>query len=390
LIQSAVKDGEAKMLRLSLDEFKSPKIEAIWKQILRNSRHYDIGHTYEWNRYWWETYSNFGLVEKDPFILADGNHGMIAAIWPFFIRRRYGMRIVHWVGQSDGMTTDYMGVVAAEEMNDKTVRNLLEFLADNTRLWDIVDLRIPAWTNLIAAFIKNLVVCRSVFDFEWETRISDYAVVVNLYDHFEKNLSAMGKRTRGDIRQYLRAAGQNQIRFEIYRKNVISSQLRALFDLSTNNWMIFNDEGSRRFIVQVVESLATSEEHIILGVLAHKAKAIASVLGFERDGTCYLHPAGVLRHQVAGVSPGITMYAMLINSLIERKFKRLDLSPGLEEYKFRLGGHAEPVYQFLIWHHKSKINQWRLFDWMGKTISNPIYYFTRKIRQLRTARVERT
>ena len=358
------------MRRISIEEFKTFEFGGAWKWILNSSNCYDLGNTYEWNRCWWDAYFNFGVAKKEPFILSDANNLKIIAIWPFFIRHRYGMRIIHWIGQADGMTTDYMGIISAEEEKDKATRNLIKFLSENNTLWDVADLRIPSWAGLIEYLIKNLVLYGETFNLHWQTRVADHAVVVEMPGDFEKYLATLGRKTRSDIRQYLRCAAKNDVELKIYRGNEISAWLPALFELSSLNWLIFHDVETRQFMIDVVEALAAGKEDVIFAVLTHETKAIGSVLGFENSGTCYLHPAGVLRHEVAGMSPGITMYAMIVESLIDRGLKKLDLSPGLEDYKFRLGGHVEPVLQFLIWHHKSKINRWRLFDWIRRTKMN--------------------
>jgi CelD/BcsL family acetyltransferase involved in cellulose biosynthesis len=354
------------MERVSVEEFKLSKIEAAWKEILKNSKSHDIGNTFEWNRCWWDTYFNLGVAKKEPFILGNANNGKIIAIWPFFIRHRYGMRIIHWIGQADGMTTDYMCVVSAEEEKDKAARDLIKFLSGNNTLWDVADLRIPSWAGLIEHLIKNLVLYGETFNLHWQARVADHAVVLEMPGDFEKYLATLGRKTRSDIRQYLRSAAQNGVGLKIYHGNEISAWIPVLFELSSLNWGMFHNEKSRQFIIDVVTALATGKENVVFAVLTHDTKAIGSVLGFESGATCYLHPAGVLRQEVAGVSPGITMYVMIVESLIKRGFRKLDLSPGLEEYKFRLGGHVEPVHQFLIWHNKSKINRWRLFDWVRR------------------------
>jgi CelD/BcsL family acetyltransferase involved in cellulose biosynthesis len=378
-----------RMRPLTNHEFITQEFADDWRCLLELQLAHDIGNTYEWNKCWWETYSNFGVAKKEFFILADENQGRTSGIWPLFIRRRYGMKIVHWIGQADGMLTDYMGPVFPEGMKDKRVRALLDFLAYNNVLWDIVDFRAPAWSGLIDSLIKNLVLYGEGFGFSWQVRVPDHAVAVDLPDDFEKYLGCLGKRTRTDIRQYLRAANQNHAKLEIYRGDTISERIPALFELSTANWMVFRDNGSKRFLLEVAEALAAGKENVFLGVLAYEDRAIGAVLGFEHDRVCYLHPAGVLRQQVAGMSPGMTMYAMLVSSLIERKFKRLDLSPGLEEYKLRLGGHVEPVYQFLLWHKKSKIKRWRLFDWARRTTGNPLSYFTRNVDNTKAPQTDR-
>ena len=349
------------------DEFRSAKFEASWKLILEDTNALgDIGNSYEWNKCWWETYKSSGVATRDLFVLADDAQGKITAIWPLFIRHRYGMKTIHWIGQADGMITDYMAPVLSEQDKGKQVFNFINYLYENTSYWDVVDLKIPQWANLLTPFIKNFVLTGKELGLQWQLNVSDNAVVVDLTADFETYLSQLGKQTKTHVRQYLRGATRNNIHLGIYKGPSLVDKLPILFELNSMNWQIFQTDIARNFLLDVAGQFARNHSSLFLACLSCDEKCIATALGFEKNDTCYIHPAGIIRKQISGISPGITMYALLIQSLIERGFKKLDLSPGLEEYKLRLGGHIEPVYQFLVWHKSSKINRWRMFDWLRK------------------------
>jgi CelD/BcsL family acetyltransferase involved in cellulose biosynthesis len=87
----------------------------------------------------------------------------------------------------------------------------------------------------------------------------------------------------------------------------------------------------------------------------HEGTIIAAVLGYLDKRRCFLHSAGVQRSKVKSLAPGITLYAQLIRKLIETNVKVLDLSPGIEEYKLRLGGETQSIIQVVIF--KNKISE---------------------------------
>ena len=365
------------------DEFKTNEFGNSWKILFNNIDALgDLGNSYEWSKCWWETYKNAGEAKKDLFVLTDEIKNKIIAIWPLFVRNRYGIKSIHWIGQADGMITDYMAPVLLEQDKDINVMNFIEFLSKNASAWDVVDLQIPQWANLLTPLIKNFILYGENSGLKWKLNVSDHAVVVDLPTDFEKYLSQLGKKTRTHTRQYLRSAIKNNIHLEIFKGASSVEKLPILFELNSRNWQVFQSDLSKKFFLEVAGQFENGNSPIFLAVLSYKEEGIATVLGFEKNNTCYIHPAGIIRKQVSGISPGTTMYAYLIQSLIERGFKKLDLSPGLEEYKLRLGGNIEPVYQFLIWHKHSKIDRWRMLNWARKKKSEQINS-SRSIRKLK-------
>lgn len=355
------------MKAISSDVFYVHESLGQFKEVLKKQKSYDSGHSYEWLSCWWKYYGESGVAKKDLFLLADEYKNGISAIWPLFIRHRYGMNIVHWIGQLDGMTTDYSGPLVDPSNWDKSAQNFIKYLYEQNLRWDVVELRIPNWDNCFPSLVKALSLFGSELTLKWKARIADFSVAIKLPSTFNEYLRSLGKRTRGDIQQYMRRGVKNDFRFVVYEKMEAVKRLPLLFSLNSLNWSIFKNELSKEFFTHTTEQLSLGEENVFLGVLESKEKGVAVVYGFVCGDTCYLHPAGTIRATIAGVSPGITMYAFLIEHMINKGIKKLDLSPGLEEYKLRLGGTVEPIHQLNIWHSKSKIQRWRLFD-LGRQI----------------------
>ena len=89
-------------------------------------------------------------------------------------------------------------------------------------------------------------------------------------------------------------------------------------------------------------------------------RTLAAILGVEASGVCYPPSAGVTREAPAGLSPGTVMYALFAKAMIDGGRTRLDMSPGMEEYKLRLGAVVDAVYGLTLWHGDAAIDRWRL------------------------------
>jgi CelD/BcsL family acetyltransferase involved in cellulose biosynthesis len=128
-----------------------------------------------------------------------------------------------------------------------------------------------------------------------------------------------------------------------------------MLELNNESWTIFS--GIKNLHTAFIYSLLRAKSElsngkIIMPVLLYEDKIVASVFGYINRRKCYLHTAGIKRYKIRSLAPGITMYILLIRSLIEMKIKILDLSPGIEEYKIRLNGKVQVITQVVIFKNK--------------------------------------
>ena len=349
---------------ISCEEFATAEFARAWKRLLRSRLVYDIGNTYEWNRCWWESYREQGPWKKHWFMLAhEKRGGEIDAIFPLIIRSRFGIRIVEFLGQSGGFMTDYLGSIGAPNDRDRMARQLLEFLAANADRWDLASLVLPAWGGELPWYLKTACLPALATTIRWNVEVPQFYVRAQLPRTFDAYLSSLGKKTRTHLRQYLRSAERIGATLDLYRASDATRHVDVLFRLNSQNWRVFGGDGSREFMTRAVQDLAAADESAILGVFRVNGEACGAFQGFEKGTTCFLHTAGVTRRRIAGLSPGTTMYALFIQSLIDRAFEVFNMGPGLEEYKLRLGGSPEPIYSLRLVHKRSRIARWRAFNW---------------------------
>jgi len=337
------------------DEFASDGFAAKWRALLERCPPHDVGQTDWWNRCWWMHYA----PGKQLFIVAEEKDGQLLALWPLCQRKRFGLRILSWVGQSDGMITDYTMPLLPEREREKGVQAFLEFLAEHQAQWDIVDLSLPGWSGLLPVMTRSAAVFGSRKQLSWHTHIIEHCTAIDLPGTFDAFLASLGSTTRSHVRQYLRAVDKLGATFEILRGPACAEGLPELIRLNRERWQVFDDERARRFLADYVAHLPQDDDATFLLRLRHGGRTLAAIVGFEAKGVCYLHSAGVTREAPPGLSPGTVMYVLFARAMIEGGLSRLDMSPGMEEYKLRLGAKVDAVYGLTLWQRTSAIERWR-------------------------------
>lgn len=349
------------MHNISKIELSDLTLKDNWDYLSSNVSTHDSGQTFTWNKIWWDYYRN-SISDKESFILIDkDNNGQVNAIWPFMIRERHGLRRIHWIGQVDGMITDYCGALLTKN-SEKCAIAMLKYLSCNKSQWDVIDIFLPQWSDQYQLIISNLIVNEQQLRFNWQDQISDHSSYISLSKSFDDFLASLGKSTRTNIRQYLRKIKNVESHFEILRGKDVLNGLPDLFRLNSENWKVFHCQKECLFHESVVNEMESCGGEFIMPRLTINGVIVAAILGYESGTTCYLHSAGIKREYIAGTSPGLTLHAFLIEDLIKRGFLRLDLSPGLEEYKIRLQSIIEPIYRLLIWHPLSRYRLFKLLE----------------------------
>lgn len=352
---------------LSANELFSDAFAVHWDALLKQCPPHDLGQTSAWNQCWWKYFGCDGVSRKQLLLLADERNGRLEALWPLFVRKRRGLKVIHWIGQSEGMITDYMQPLVPTANRERAVRTLLEFLIEHLKVWDVLDLSVPAWSGFFPVLTKATVVYGLQMGLQWRSGIIDHSSAISLPSSFDEFLASLGATTRSHVRQYLRGAEKAGAQFEIFRGDDIATALPELFRLNAERWKVFAKPSTRGFLTEVVDRVTRAGGTLLLASLRFEEQVIATALCYESQGICYVHSAGVVRQSPKGFSPGTTLYAQLVRSLIEDKCARLDLSPGLEEYKLRLGASVEPIFRFTVWHPKAAYGRWRTLEALRET-----------------------
>jgi hypothetical protein len=376
--------GNPVIRRIGKEEFLSQEFRKAWEELADNASFYDSGLSYTWVSTWWNFFSGYGLGKKDLFVLAFGNGGRIEGIAPMMRRRMFRLRILELIGQSGGATTDYTGFVIREGSSGAFFTALYGYLLENRKEWDILSVVVPEEPDLFSDQVREIVALHLKKQLRYRVSFRDNYSRIGLPSTFEEYVQGLGRRTRTDLRQYLRIADSPEVKFEILQGEAMKSGFGDLVSLNRGNWGYFNEDAIRKFYEAEVEGTGPGDAHPFLARLTAGNEPVAMVQGFIHRSRCFLHTSGVKRQTVMGIAPGLTLYGFLIRELIGRGCRSVDLSPGLEEYKLRMGIRIHPLMQVEAFTSVMTMNYYFVIKFLRKayrSLAFPVRSLSRIVRR---------
>lgn len=332
------------------DLFQTTEVEELWAKIIRKNNVNDIGQEYIWTSIWWQHFKD-KRVQKSIHVFIDDSEPE-SSIWPIMLRKQFLFNGLHIVGQIDGMFTDYaIPVCNSSTIFSKELAKVLATINSSKLNWSYLKINLPDWTGFYENFKKTQKASTPGKKLLIATKIFDRYSGITLPESFEKYIDGLGKRTRADIKKYLQIFENEKFGFKLAEGEDLMEVNDSLIKMNKLRWSIFSSDQSENieFMKELIEAQARiSNGKIIFPTLTYDGKIIASVFGYINNNRCFLHTAGVERQKINNLSPGITLYALSIKELIRMKVGILDLSPGIEEYKLRLGGKVETINQLII------------------------------------------
>lgn len=310
--------------------------------ITRDDRVHDLGQTPEWCGRWAEAYpeswSRLAVVQSPE------------SVYPLMIRKKAGLNVLVWIGQGDGMMSDYSGGIGS-------YRGLLNALIDLDG-WDVADLQLPHWNRENGILLKALLRYEK---FLWRVDVSEQSVVIDLPPTFEQWLASLARTPRTHARRYVRNIDEGAGRFEILTGPDILPALDELIANNQKTWDVLRREKDSGFFRQAVNDLINNP-HLFLARLSDDSVCWAACLGYRCGDSVFIHTAGIRREVFRGMAPGVVLYSLLIREMINQKMRVFDFSPGLEEYKFRLGGRWAPGHRLLFARSRRGYCQYRIAE----------------------------
>lgn len=324
----------------------SPQLTGVWNAVLEEcGQGHDLGQTPEWCALWAQAYPE---AWKRLVVIEQPD-----AVYPLMIRQEVGLRVLVWIGQRGGMMSDYSGGAGSYS-------GLLDALIDLDG-WDVADLQLSHWQPEAGALLKSVLRYEKYL---WRVDVSDQSVAIDLPDTFDAWLASLGRTPRRSARECVKNADDGIVRFEILSGEEMLFGLDELIDNNRMHWEVLHQTRDADFLRHAVAAL-TKNPHLFLARLADESGSPAACLGYASEGSVYLHTAGICRETFHGMAPGIAMYTLLVRELIRRNMRVLDFCPGLEEYKFRLGGHWVPGHRLLFARNRRAYIQYRSAESIG-------------------------
>ena len=190
--------------------------------------------------------------------------------------------------------------------------------------------------------IQNLV---EKIDFKTiQFKKSDIAVNLILPRTYDEYLEGLTKKNRHELRRKKRKFDKENISYKLEE-----SIEQDIFEIFISQHKTSKGEKGN-FMTDMVEeyfrNLLNLEGWKIYYTNTNNG-VISTAFCYENENGCYLYNSS-RNNKFDYINPGIILYDLIIQKLIEREMKFFDFLKGTERYKYDLGGDTVPLYDLAM------------------------------------------
>lgn len=287
---------------------------------------------------WWEIYG-----EGNLHVLGLRNETQeLVAVCPFHIIEKEGKKILTFISDKD--VTDYHDIIAHKDYVTEIYEEVRVYLSQQTDIFDQVELySIPEHSPTREYF---------TIDRKIKTEIQqDVCPIIDLPHHWDTYLESLDRKQRHEVRRKMRKLVEN-LRHQFIEVRVLSDYSEAidtfikLHKVSSLDKASFWDEHRVRFFHLFVTRAA---EHgwLRLFFLHVENQPVATMLIFDHNNEYQLYNSGYQPDAYREYSTGQVLTSYTIKAAIESSKSRYNFLRGSEDYKFRLGGKPEAVFDLI-------------------------------------------
>jgi CelD/BcsL family acetyltransferase involved in cellulose biosynthesis len=316
------------------------ELQPEWHELLQHSVTNHVFMTPEFMHSWWSILGE-GELQVCTF---RNDEGKLVGIAPLFLfindDQQKQLSLIGCVNVSD-----YLDVVVHREHQTEVYNTLKEALTDHIPDWEVVCLWSIPEKSPTRESLKG-------FKLPLTETQQDVCPAISLPPTWEEYLQQVGKKQRHEIkRKWEKLFRETSAEFELMEKpaeiRTTIDEFIALHQKSSAEKKSFWDEKHiqffRTFAVETAE-----EGWLKLYFLKIDNKRVAAMLGFEYGDQFFLYNSGFDSDDYKQLSVGNVLTAYTIQQAIERKNQKYDFLRGNEEYKFRFGAIAQPIFDLKI------------------------------------------
>jgi CelD/BcsL family acetyltransferase involved in cellulose biosynthesis len=328
----------------SVFETLSPEWNALVERSIANT----VFSTVEWLSNWWAAYQPGELwvvtLREGNSDAGDADTGKLLGIAPWFIETTAeGERVLRGVGCIE--VTDYVDCILDQDCTEPLYALLSHQLLENADRYDRICLcNIPETSPTHTQFASLL----KRQEYQTQIEVEDVCPVIPLPETWDAYLEQLDKRNRHELRRKLRRSGAEAVDWYIVDEShdlqaELDAFLRLMADSSPEKAQFLQDPQNEDFFRRVMPVMAEKGWlHLIF--LTVNGERAAAYLDFDYQQRILVYNSGFSQKYVS-MSAGIILLANHIRYAIENGYTAYDFLRGNEEYKYRLGGVDEAVYQ---------------------------------------------
>jgi CelD/BcsL family acetyltransferase involved in cellulose biosynthesis len=314
-----------------------------WNALVERSIANTVFSTVEWLSNWWAAYQP-GELWVVTLREGDSEDGRLLGIAPWFIQTMpEGERVVRGVGCIE--VTDYVDCILDQDCTEPLYELLSHQLLENADRYDRICLcnipeNSPTYTQF-TSFLKRQ-------NYDTNVEVEEVCPVITLPETWDAYLEKLDKRERHELRRKLRRTGGEAIDWYIVDESrdlqeELEAFLKLMADSAPYKAKFLQDPQNADFFRRVMPVMAEKGWlHLIF--LTVNGERAAAYLDFDYHQRILVYNSG-FSQKYNSLSAGIILLANHIRYAIEHGYTAYDFLRGNEEYKYRMGGVDELVYQ---------------------------------------------
>jgi CelD/BcsL family acetyltransferase involved in cellulose biosynthesis len=308
---------------------------ASWRRVAAASPAATVFQTWEWTETWWKYHGRGRRLWALHFV-ADGESIGFAAL--YLSAAPTPLRVARFVGTGG---SDYLDVIAMPGHEDGVATAFREYLGENKRRWDWIDLQQvrPEAVALRTSADEG----RSAGGADvarWIGETCPFLPLAPTWDTFRKTL---GKKLRQNVGYYARALEkQYAVEYRLATPETLSADLDDFFELHQRRWNqrwlpgAFASRRARAFHADVAAALLKADM-LRLHLLSLDGETRAAIYCFQKGGSCTYYLGG-FEPSLARLSLGTVLTAHAMRVAIDTdRAGEFDFLRGNEGYKYRWG-----------------------------------------------------
>ena len=337
-----------------------------WDELLSRSVTDTLFLTWDWQRTWWRA---FGEGKQLLLLTIREDDGELVGIAPLFRcdvvvsgdARLPELSIEHSPPEQIGATvsgiffiggtevSDYLDLVIRLDRVEPVCAELMAFLCDELKGWEMLDLHCIPAASPTSATLKRLAEQRNLLVVQAR---EDVCPVLDLPATWGEYLSSLTRKQRHELRRKRRRLYREvDARYHVLRDADSFDKALASFyrlhELSAVDKAAFWSDRMRGFFYNAA-STTMRQERLRLSFLYAGDEPIATLLSFEYKDEYLVYNSGFNPVKHRALAPGIVLTSHCIEDAISRGLRRFDFLQGDERYKYDLGAADTEVLRLVI------------------------------------------
>lgn len=306
-----------------------------WCSLIKEAQVQTIFQTPAFIQSWWKVYGTEKL-----YIMSLRNEAQdLVAICPFQVITKDAQQVLTFIGDKD--ITDYQDIIVHPDYIEEVYAEIHAYLDHNRELFSTIELFSVPENSPTRTHLK-------LSDKHREETQQDTCPVIDLPHNWNSYLEGLDRKQRHEVRRKLRKLTESVEHEFVVVTDVTTNptaidEFIKLHTISSADKASFWNEQRVAFFTTFLTA-ASKHDWLRLFFLKIENEACATMLIFDYNNHYNLYNSGYNPEKYRELSTGQVLTSYTIQDAIEKGKSRYDFLRGTEEYKYRLGGKPEAVF----------------------------------------------